>query len=47
LTHQKVGATEQGGVIEVLNISNVTSADVKNGWSGYPNVAKRFASLWP
>ena len=47
LTHQKVGATEQGGVIEVLNSSNVTSADVKNGWSGYPNVAKRFASLWP
>jgi ribose transport system substrate-binding protein len=47
LTHQKVGATEQGGVIEILNSSNVTSADVKNGWSGYPNVAKRFASLWP
>ena len=47
LTHQKVGATEQGGVIEVLNSSNVTSADVANGWSGYPNVAKRFASLWP
>jgi ribose transport system substrate-binding protein len=47
LTHQKVGATEQGGVIEILKSSNVTSADVKNGWSGYPNVAKRFASLWP
>jgi ribose transport system substrate-binding protein len=47
LTHQQVGASEQGGVIEVLNHSNVTSADVNNGWSGYPNVAQRFASLWP
>ncbi len=46
LTHQKVGASEQGGVIEILKSSNVTSADVKNGWSGYPNVAQRFASLW-
>jgi ribose transport system substrate-binding protein len=46
LTHQKVGASEQGGVIEILNSSNLTSADVTNGWSGYPNVAQRFASLW-
>ncbi len=47
LTHQKVQASEQGGVIEVLNKSNVTAADVANGWSGYPDVAQRFASLWP
>lgn len=47
LTHQKVPASEEGGVIEVLNKSNVTAADVSNGWSGYPDVAKRFASLWP
>jgi ribose transport system substrate-binding protein len=47
LTHQKVSPSEEGGVIEVLNKSNVTAADVSNGWSGYPDVAKRFASLWP
>jgi len=47
LTHQKVPASEEGGVIEVLNKSNVTSDDVKNGWAGYPDVAERFASLWP
>jgi hypothetical protein len=42
-----VPASEEGGVVEVLNKSNVTSDDVKNGWAGYPDVAKRFASLWP
>lgn len=47
LTHQKIQASEQSGVVEILDQSNVTSADVKNGWSGYPNVANRFASLWP
>jgi ribose transport system substrate-binding protein len=47
LTHQAVGTSEQGGVIEILSSSNVTSADVNNGWSGYPDVANRFASLWP
>jgi ribose transport system substrate-binding protein len=46
LTHQKVQASEEGGVVEVLDKSNVTSAEVQNGWSGYPDVAKRFAALW-
>jgi len=47
LTHQSVPAAELKADLEVLGKSSVTAADVSNGWTGYPNVAKRFASLWP
>jgi ribose transport system substrate-binding protein len=47
LTHQKIPAAELNGVVEVLNKSNVTTADIENGWEGYPDVAQRFAKLWP
>jgi ABC-type sugar transport system substrate-binding protein len=47
LTHQKVPTAELRGVVEVLNKSNVTASAIKNGWEGYPDVAQRFAKLWP
>jgi hypothetical protein len=47
LTHQSVPPSELKADLEVLGKSSVTAADVSNGWTGYPNVTKRFASLWP
>jgi ribose transport system substrate-binding protein len=47
LTHQKIPAAELNGVVEVLSKSNVTATAIKNGWEGYPDVAQRFAKLWP
>jgi ribose transport system substrate-binding protein len=47
LAHQKINAAELNGVVEVLGKSNVTTTDIKNGWEGYPDVAHRFAKLWP
>jgi ribose transport system substrate-binding protein len=47
LTHQTVTPSETNVDLQFLTQSDVTVADTQNGWTGYPDVADRFAKLWP
>jgi ribose transport system substrate-binding protein len=47
LTHQTVTPSETTVDLQFLTQSDVTAADIQNGWTGYPDVADRFAKLWP
>jgi ribose transport system substrate-binding protein len=46
LAHDAVPASQTAVDLEFLTSSDVTPADIKNGWSGYPDVAQRFEALW-
>jgi ribose transport system substrate-binding protein len=46
LAHQAIPASELNVDLEFLTKDNVTSADTTQGWTGYPDLAQRFAKLW-
>ncbi|HEY6786584.1 MAG TPA: substrate-binding domain-containing protein [Trebonia sp.] len=46
LAHQSIPASELNVDLEFLTKDNVTSADTTLGWTGYPDTAQRFATLW-
>ncbi len=47
LTKQAYPSSETNAVLEVLTKSIVTTSDVQNGWSGYPNAEALTEKLWP
>jgi ribose transport system substrate-binding protein len=47
LAHQPVDPSNLNVDLQFLTRNDVTQADTKTGWTGYPNVAQRFATLWP
>lgn len=47
LTKQAYPSSETNAVLEVLTKSIVTTNDVKNGWTGYPNAEALTEKLWP
>jgi ribose transport system substrate-binding protein len=46
LARQSIPASELNVDLEFLTKDNVTSADTTLGWTGYPDMAQRFAKLW-
>ncbi len=47
LAHQKTDPSNLGVDLQFLTQKDVTTADTVNGWTGYPDMAQRFAKLWP
>jgi ribose transport system substrate-binding protein len=47
VTHQPVTASELNVDLQFLTKDDITTDDTVNGWTGYPDVAARFAKLWP
>jgi ribose transport system substrate-binding protein len=46
LAHQTIASSELNVDLEFLTKANVTSQDATLGWTGYPDMAQRFAKLW-
>lgn len=46
LAHQQIGTAELNPDLQFLTQQNVTTADTLQGWTGYPDLAQRFAQLW-
>jgi ribose transport system substrate-binding protein len=47
LAHQSTPASNLNVDLEFLTASNVTPTDEQRGWTGYPDVGRLFAHLWP
>jgi ribose transport system substrate-binding protein len=47
LAHQTTTASDLSADLEFLTKDDVTTADTTHGWTGYLDVAQRFAALWP
>jgi ribose transport system substrate-binding protein len=46
LAHQSTPSSNLNVDLEFLTKGNVTPVDVKEGWTGYPNVSQLFSKLW-
>ncbi len=47
LAHQQTDPSNLNVDLQFLTQSDITPADTTSGWTGYPDVAKRFQALWP
>lgn len=46
IAHQQVAPGELNIDLQLLTSNDINSVDIARGWSGYPDVAQRFAQLW-
>ena len=46
IAHQQTPQSNLEVDMQFLTKNNVTATDIAQGWTGYPDVAQRFAALW-
>jgi ribose transport system substrate-binding protein len=46
IAHQPIPQSELSIDLEFLSSPDINAADMSHGWTGYPDVAQRFAQLW-
>jgi ribose transport system substrate-binding protein len=47
IAHQATPQSNLNVDLEFLTKGDINTSDIKLGWTGYPDVAQRFAKLWP